>query len=310
MRRHLLVTALASTLCVFSAQGQPSKPCDTAGRVHVESFDSEILHSSQTIRVLLPPGYSDPANAQRRYPVLYMFDGQWLFGHCADPAAGSWEIDLTLPRLIAEGKVQPLIVVAIDTPTDPAKRGSMLLEEYDRALPFRFDPHGDRLPAFFQDELVPRIAAAYRVKTGRDFTAVGGASYGAVAATDLLTEAPMLFGLGLIESPSCTPGNGALARRTQSLAIAPERAYIGVGSHETASMRAYIQSVGYSSFAIDGIDRSFVRNAKTVAANFQAASSPAQVKFVEDPQGIHNEATWRRRFTAAIEFLFPSQPTP
>lgn len=31
---------------------------------------SRVLGKSRTIRVLLPAGYDDPANAERRYPVL------------------------------------------------------------------------------------------------------------------------------------------------------------------------------------------------------------------------------------------------
>ena len=61
-----------------------------------------------------PPGVA----AQKRYPVLYMLDGQNLFDLCT--AGGNhreeWRIDETLTRLIGSGAIEPLIVVEIDTP--------------------------------------------------------------------------------------------------------------------------------------------------------------------------------------------------
>ena len=49
------------------------------GDLHVEHMASRIFSGDHVLRVWLPPGYSDPANSQRAYPVLYMLDAQNLF---------------------------------------------------------------------------------------------------------------------------------------------------------------------------------------------------------------------------------------
>jgi predicted alpha/beta superfamily hydrolase len=51
----------------------------------------------------------------RRYPVLYFHDGQNVFdGATAFLAGKEWEVDETVERLAGEGRIEPLIVVAVD----------------------------------------------------------------------------------------------------------------------------------------------------------------------------------------------------
>ncbi len=222
---------------------------------------------------------------------------------------------------VPSGKVEPIIVVGIDSPVEASRaasphppldmraRSSMLVEDPDNmtstAYRFDFEPHGQRLAPFFTTELMPRIEKEYRVRKDRASTAVGGFSYGGVAAVNLLVELPMVFGIGWIESPSASPANGALARRTQYLAIAPLRAYVGVGDRE--SMKSYKQM---SDAGLDpaAFDRNFAHDARAIADNFKAAGgADPQVLFVEEPEADHSEASWARRFPAAIAFLFPAQ---
>jgi enterochelin esterase-like enzyme len=67
------------------------------------------LGRERRIRVYLPPGY---ASSTRRYPVLYMHDGQNLFDE-ATGFAGEWGVDETLDRLARERGLE-VIVVGID----------------------------------------------------------------------------------------------------------------------------------------------------------------------------------------------------
>ncbi len=59
-------------------------------------------------------GYDDPANAGRRYPVLYLNDGQNLFEPSTSFTGVEWQVDETGDRLIREGAVPPMIIVGID----------------------------------------------------------------------------------------------------------------------------------------------------------------------------------------------------
>jgi enterochelin esterase-like enzyme len=321
---------LVFLLCIFTTYamaqaggGQSNQPCTSTvvGDLRIEHFDSKVLGVPQTLRIWLPPGYSDAVNAQRSYPVLYAFDGQSLFDHCTSPFGSEVQMDETLTRLIGEGKVEPIIVVGIDSPVDASRaasphppldfkaRSSMLVEDPDNMADtlFRFDfePHGQRLAPFFTTELMPQIEKEFRIRMGRAFTAIGGFSYGGVAAVNLLVELPMVFGIGWIESPSASPANGALARRTQYLAIAPLRAYVGVGDRETVKSHKAMSDMGLDP---DAFDRNFARGARVIADNFKdAGGGDPQVLFVEEPEADHSEASWARRFPAAIAFLFPPQ---
>lgn len=304
------IILLSSTALLAAAKAQP-KSCDTAttgdaqhGELHVLHFASKVFPYPQTLRVWLPPGYHDAANAQHRYPVLYMFDAQNLFRSCPVGNYSTWKVDESLTALIAQHQVEPIIIVGIDAPDDGPKRASELLAVPDTIGPYKFTPLGERLPQFMTAEVMPRIERTYRVQAGRSHTAIGGASYGGVAAIYLLKSLPGTFGLGLIESPSGSPGNGEIARWTQNLYEPPLRVAIGVGDQESRHFRDMILKLGLDP---DEEDRGFARTTRTVAANLRTVMGDAHVHFVEQPDGTHSEDDWAKRFPADVEFLFPEQ---
>ncbi|MBL4698490.1 MAG: hypothetical protein JKX70_06635 [Phycisphaerales bacterium] len=49
---------------------------------------------TRDLQIWTPPGYNDPENAEKIYPVLYMFDGQNLFEHIPG-LPGEWGADET-----------------------------------------------------------------------------------------------------------------------------------------------------------------------------------------------------------------------
>jgi predicted alpha/beta superfamily hydrolase len=233
-----------------------------------------------------------------------MLDGQNMFDVCPSVDHEEWRIDESLARLIGEGKVEPIIVVGLDSPYDGSLRAAELLPLPDPAAPYVFEPHGRSLPSFFINEILPRIGAAYRVKSGRAFTGIGGASYGAIAALNALITQPRVFGIGLLESPSLQVGNGEFVRMTEHMGVPPIRISVGVGGNETRRYHEVFRKAGLDS---ESFDRAFARNAKQLAENLdESGGSDIAVRFVEVPEAMHTEAAWQARFPAAIEFLFPS----
>ena len=305
-RSLFLLGTMCAVATIVAAQKHPPATCTSAenGELQLQHFQSTVFPYPQTLRVWLPPGYHDAANAERRYPVLYMFDGQNLFTTCASGPDDTWKIDTTLTQLIAQHAVEPIIVVGVDAPDFAAKRASELLPIPDTIGPFHFVPHGDRLPEMLTTEVMPRIEHAYRVQTGRASTAVGGASYGGVAALYVLKTLPGTFGLGLVESPSGSPGNGEIARWTQDLYEPPLRVALGVGDTESFRFRQMIVQLGLDP---DQEDRNFARISRTVAENLRSVMGSANVRFVEAPHGTHSEDEWARRFGPAVTFLFPAK---
>lgn len=301
-----MVCPLVFIAAPLLAHTQPTPRQHTIpGELHIEHFDSAVFPGSHTLRIWLPPGYTDPSNAQRKYPVLYLFDGQNLFDDSSSPWPSNWQIGKSLTKLVIEHEVEPVIVVGIDSPVDGAERASELLPIPDTIGPYKFVPHGDRLPEFMSAEVMPRVEKEFRIRKGRASTAVGGSSYGGVAAIYLLMTMPDTIGLGLIESPSGSPGNGEIARWTKHLYIAPLRVSVGVGDIESHRFRDMLIQLGLDP---DANDRAFARISRAVAANLrESGGADSHVRFYEDPKGTHSEDAWARRFPAAIEFLFPSK---
>ena len=76
----------------------------------IERFESRFV-DARRVDVWLPPSYGkDPS---RRYPVLYMHDGQNLFDPALSYIGVDWGLDEAITRLAAEGRVREAIVVGI-----------------------------------------------------------------------------------------------------------------------------------------------------------------------------------------------------
>ena len=80
----------------------------------VEKFKSPQLGNERTLRIYLPPSYG--SDTKRRYPVLYMHDGQNLFDAKTAAYGTEWNIDEVADRLVRQGDMEEVIVVASTTP--------------------------------------------------------------------------------------------------------------------------------------------------------------------------------------------------
>src|SRR5215471_4629735 len=79
-------------------------------KVH-RAFRSRILVNRRDILVYLPPGYR--RFSRKRYPVLYLHDGQNVFDAATAFAGVEWGVDETAERLIRTRIIEPVIVVAV-----------------------------------------------------------------------------------------------------------------------------------------------------------------------------------------------------
>src|ERR1700733_302370 len=308
-------TRLCRVICLFalafrvptgaakaSAPSQTPADCKSTvvGDLEKRTFTSTIFGDAQPLRIWLPPAYNDPANAQKHYAVLYMMDGENLFDASTPSFHHEWQIDETLPRLIDADSIEPIIVVGIDS---PGKRRSDEYIPYADPLFSAPEPHGKLFPEFLANEVLPLVSREFRVIKDPDHTAIGGSSYGSVAALYALLHRPDLFRLGLLESTSLQVGNGQLLRDTASLAIGPRRVSVGVGMNELGDNLKFAHDHGMEA---DAFNSGFVQFSEQLAANLKAAAMnhPAVV-FIKQPEAKHEEKAWAERFSAAIQFLFP-----
>ncbi len=155
-----------------------------AGDLRLHQFRSRIFRNTRFLRVWLPPGYDDAANADRHYPVLYLNDGQNLFEASTSFAGVEWQVDEAAERLIREGAIPPMIVVGIDN------TGKDRIREYmpHRSMhPMTLRVRGRHYPDFLMKEIMPFVEGKYRVATGPENTGLGGSSLGALIALYTVT---------------------------------------------------------------------------------------------------------------------------
>jgi predicted alpha/beta superfamily hydrolase len=257
------------------------------GDLRLHPFRSRVFHNSRFLRVWLPPGYDEPENAGRRYPVLYLNDGQNLFEAGTSFTGVEWQVDETADRLIREGVIPPLLIVGLDN------AGKNRIREYmpHRSLhPVILRSRGSCYPAFLIKEVMPFVARNYRVATGAENTGLGGSSLGALIALYTAATRPGVFGRLLVESPSLWASNRQFIKESRAVKVWPERIFLATGTAEAGRPDR---------------DRSVVDDVREFAAILRRSGlSDRRLRLLIDEGGTHHESAWARRFPEALAFLF------
>ena len=166
----------------------PMEPgVDITGIVEVhEDMQSHGLRP-RDVQVWLPPDYAE--STDRRYPVLYLHDGQQVFDPATSTHGVDWGVDETLTRLIDAGRMEPILVVAISNTED---RGEEYMDESKLGA----------YMSFVVDTVKPFVDEAYRTMSDRDHTAVMGSSAGGHVSFQLLWKYPQVFSMAGCLSPA------------------------------------------------------------------------------------------------------------
>lgn len=147
------------------------------------------LNRYRRVWVYLPKNYRQASC--KKYPVLYMHDGQNVFDE-ATSYSGEWGVDEFLDSVNSK-----LIVVAIDHGNN--KR----LNEYNPYDSKRFGAgEGKQYATFIVETLKPFIDKKYNTKRERKFTYTAGSSMGGLISTYLLAKYSHVFGGAGIFSPA------------------------------------------------------------------------------------------------------------
>ena len=257
------------------------------GDLRLHAFHSRVFHNTRFLRVWLPPGYDDPANDGRRYPVLYLNDGQNLFEAATSFTGVEWQADETADRLIREGAIPPMMIVGLDN----AARGRIREYMPHRSLhPVMLRAQGTRYPHFLIKEVMPFVAHNYRVAAGPENTGLGGSSLGALISVYTVAVRPGVFGRLLLESPSLWASNRQFIRESREVKQWPDRVFLATGTSE-AGRKDRDQSVVDDVRELAGILR-------------RAGLDDRRLKLVVEDGGTHHESAWARRFPEALTFLF------
>ena len=310
MQRRLIKLVTASTLALLStlpptfSQTNPAttpaaRPTHVVGDLRQHDFHSEVFGNNRTLRVLLPPGYSERANRSRRYPVLYLNDGQNLFDATVSVFnPQEWEVDETVDRLIRAGEIEPIIIVGIDNAGRSGRANEYLPYPDAFLTPPLPNPQGAKYPEFLIDEVIPFVNKHYRTKTGAAHTGLGGSSYGALAALFAVMARPGRFGRLLLESPSFYVNDGEIFKTRRGLRGWPRRVYLGVGTNEG----------GRPDCKPGDLNNEAVTDVLRLKRLLQKAGlGHSRLKVVVEDCAIHSERAWAKRFPAALRFLYRRQ---
>lgn len=255
-----------------------------AGNLWLHELRSEIFKNTRLLRVWLPPDYDGWGAV--RYPVFYLNDGQNLFDPATAFAGVHWQVGETATRLIAEGKISPLIIVGID---NSKSRVSEYIP-YKSKDPKVLNARGKLYPEFLRREVMPLIEERYPVLKGPENSSLGGSSLGGLITLFTALAAPGIFGRLLVESPSLFVADRKILEESRRFQEWPPRAYVGVGTHEIGNAEK---------------DAKIVADVRDLESVLRASGLDDQrLRVRVDEGGTHSESAWAARFPDALEFLF------
>ncbi|MBS1744372.1 MAG: alpha/beta hydrolase [Bacteroidetes bacterium] len=272
IENHLVKLSSDSTLEYTIGAWQddyPAKEKLHTASAHVSIIDTAFfmpqLNRTRRVWIYLPEGYAKAKN-KKRYPVMYMHDGQNVFDNYTS-GYGEWGVDECLDTLLANGE-PPCIVVGIDC-------GPKRFNEYN---PFYFEKfgegEGDKYVAFLANTLKPFIDKHYRTLKDKDNTIIAGSSMGGLISYYAMLTYPNVFGKAGVFSPAFWTAPG-IDQVTDSLASKTNgKIFFYMGELEGGTYVADMQRVA------DNIGR----------------RSDAIIYTVIDPLSRHNEQAWRKWF--------------
>jgi len=170
----LLAAALAS-----EAPAAPA-PRGTITHYHIDA--PEVRDSKRDVRVYTPPGYDDPANASRRYPVVYLLHG-WPGSEGNWPNMG--HAGATADSLIASGRIPPVVLVFPDGTGKGLLGRSLYIDSYDGL---------SKVETFITTHLISWVDSTFRTIRSPQSRGVIGLSDGGTAAINFALQHPDIFG--------------------------------------------------------------------------------------------------------------------
>ncbi|WP_242923690.1 alpha/beta hydrolase-fold protein [Pontibacter liquoris] len=231
---------------------------------------------SRDLTVWLPPQYE--TDKSRRYPVLYMHDGQNIFDPATSTFGVDWRMDEIADSLIRANAMTPVIIVGIyNTP--------------DRSEEYVPGEKGIAYMDFVVNTVKPFIDQTYRTKPDRRHTATGGSSAGGIMAFMLAWEHPAIFSKAICMSP---------AFKIETIDYVDDvQAYQG----KKKDLTFYIDNGGIEleNRLQPGVDEMLA------ALKAKGYRQGKDLYWHKAPNARHSEADWSKRMPAVLKLFFPAK---
>lgn len=284
IRKPLLSNPLMLCALLAACASQPEPRPHTASRgvtVLVTPFMMPVLNRQRNVRLYLPPSYG---TSDKRYPVIYMHDGQNLFDEFTS-FAGEWGVDETLNDMAARQGFEAIVIGLDNGGADRVRE----LNPFDH--PKNGTGEGEAYLAFIVNKLKPVVDSQYRTLTGPENTAIIGSSMGGLISDYAIHRYPQVFGRAGVLSPAYwTADPGIYGYAVQHPLPLGARVYFSMGGKEGDSMLPDVQRM----HAVMAAQR----------------PEPGAVTLHIVPEADHNEAAWRAELPKVLNFLFAPLPAP
>ena len=239
-----------------------------------EDFLIPQLNRKRRIWIYLPPDYE---TSVKRYPVLYMHDGQNLFDQAVG-FAGEWKVDETLNEVFQNGD-SSVIVIAIENGEEHR------ISEY---TPWKHPKYGggegDKYVDFIVNTLKPYVDKTYRTKSDRMNTGILGSSLGGLISFYAAMKHQEVFSKAGVLSPSFWYSDEVYEMVERAGKVQDMQFYFLGGELESETL-------------IDEI------NAMVTLLQVVGFEDD-ELKMVTHPDGKHNEQFWSREFKDCYVWLF------
>jgi predicted alpha/beta superfamily hydrolase len=230
--------------------------------------------------VYLPPGYEE--QPERRFPVLYMHDGQNLFDGTTSYIRGQdWRIGQTADEEIQGGRVEPLIIVGI------YNTKSRIGEYTPTKVPKLGGGRADRYGKFLLEEVVPFVQREYRAEGGAWRTGIAGSSLGGLVSLYLGLSRPDAFGKIAALSPSVWWNQRAILKFAERMQVVTRaKIWLDIGTREGPRI-------------VEDVER----YRDILLARGWRRDLDLHYDRVEGAE--HNELAWAKRVAPFLRFLYP-----
>lgn len=264
-------------------------------KIETLKFKITPLNREVKVRVFTPDSYE---TGEKRYPVLYVNDGQDLF--CDEQTFWGAE-SLRFEQYYKDyGKFVPdVILVAIESPSDHAERTaqySPFTKDFIVPEGKNFEPHiegkGREYLEWMTGELKPEIDRTYRTLSDADHTGICGYSTGGLISTYALLAHPETFHRAIIMSAAVCIWMDKLEEVLKKADYSHiRRLYLDTGTNEFGRMTT---------------KEEFLVGAEKIHKYFADAGLTSEVmKYNVYQDAIHNQREWRLRFPDALRWIFP-----
>ena len=240
-----------------------------------EDFYMPQLDRNRRIWIYLPKDYE---LSKKKYPVLYMHDGQNLFDDFYS-FAGEWEIDKSMNSFFDQD-IKTVIIVGIDN-------GGT--ERFSELSPWisseNWGGKGDLYASFIAETMKPYIDENYRTLSDRKNTGIMGSSLGGLISFYAGLKYQDIFSKIGIFSPSFWVSESCFAFAAETGKQYDMKMYFLAGGNE-----------GYEN-VIENCEK-MIKTLKKIGF------SDEEMLLKSVASGKHNEAFWRQEFPDSFRWLF------